>query len=217
MAEGWSGGVWLSAHRPYAFSDEHQEFLRPIAALLGSAVEHWRIWDAERRRRERLDLLETLVGALAESLDIREVFARLSAAVQPLLPHDLLVLTELDLRARRQRRDLHRRARRRRVADEPRVALVHCRELADVRQKYRGANDVLEAETGRLEQRSWETQDGDKRSKVEIVADEVGPSLRWATAKVEKIRRDGPSGGGGGGYEPPRNEPATYDDAEEPF
>lgn len=77
--------------------------------------------------------------------------------------------------------------------------------------------------TGRLEQRSWETQDGDKRSKVEIVADEVGPSLRWATARVEKIRRDGPgggggnSGGGGGNYEPPRDEPTSYDDAEEPF
>ena len=35
---------------------------------------------------------------------------------------------------------------------------------------------------GRLDQRSWETEGGDKRSKVEIVADEVGPSLRWATA-----------------------------------
>ena len=74
--------------------------------------------------------------------------------------------------------------------------------------------------TGRLEQRSWETQDGDKRSKVEIVADEVGPSLRWATARIEKIRRDGPGGGpggGGGGYDAPRNEPPSYDDAEEPF
>jgi single-strand DNA-binding protein len=73
--------------------------------------------------------------------------------------------------------------------------------------------------TGRLEQRSWETQDGDKRSKVEIVADEVGPSLRWATARIEKIRRDGPAGGstGGGNYEPPRDEPTSYDDAEEPF
>jgi single-strand DNA-binding protein len=70
---------------------------------------------------------------------------------------------------------------------------------------------------GKLEQRSWETQDGEKRSKVEIVADEVAPSLRWATARVEKIRRDGPSGGGGGGSEPPRNEPPSYDDAEEPF
>src|ERR1700738_2230626 len=33
---------------------------------------------------------------------------------------------------------------------------------------------------GRLEQRSWETPEGDKRSKVEVTADEVGPSLKWA-------------------------------------
>jgi single-strand DNA-binding protein len=57
--------------------------------------------------------------------------------------------------------------------------------------------------TGRLEQRSWETEQGDKRSVVEIVADDVGPSLRFATAKVEKIDRRGGgdfggSGGGGG-------------------
>jgi single-strand DNA-binding protein len=44
--------------------------------------------------------------------------------------------------------------------------------------------------TGRLEQRSWETDSGDKRSKVEIVADEVAPSLRWATCQVTKIERD---------------------------
>ncbi|HEX2048952.1 MAG TPA: single-stranded DNA-binding protein, partial [Acidimicrobiales bacterium] len=37
--------------------------------------------------------------------------------------------------------------------------------------------------TGRLEQRSWESQDGEKRSKIEVVADEIGPSLRWATAE----------------------------------
>ena len=54
--------------------------------------------------------------------------------------------------------------------------------------------------TGRLEQRSWE-QDGNKRSVVEIIADEVAPSLRWATAKVEKTERrsGGDQGGGGGG------------------
>jgi single-strand DNA-binding protein len=57
--------------------------------------------------------------------------------------------------------------------------------------------------TGRLEQRSWETQEGEKRSVVEIVADEVGPSLRWATAQIERTERSGGdggfSGGGGGG------------------
>ena len=54
----------------------------------------------------------------------------------------------------------------------------------------RGANVIV---VGRLQQRSWETQDGDKRTVIEIEADEVGPSLRWATAKVEK---QGRSGGG---------------------
>jgi single-strand DNA-binding protein len=54
--------------------------------------------------------------------------------------------------------------------------------------------------TGRLEQRSWETDNGDKRSVVEIVADEVGPSLRWATAAVTRNeRRGGDFGGGSGG------------------
>ena len=94
------GGVWLSAERTHAFSEEHQQVLRPSAALLGSAVEHWRIWDAERRRRERLDKVETLMGTLAESLDIRQVFERLSQAIQPILEHDLLALSELDVRER---------------------------------------------------------------------------------------------------------------------
>ncbi|HUY64812.1 MAG TPA: single-stranded DNA-binding protein [Acidimicrobiales bacterium] len=60
--------------------------------------------------------------------------------------------------------------------------------------------------TGRLEQRSWETAEGDKRSKVEVVADEIGPSLRWATAQVTKNERRGPAGGGDGGG--PARQPA---------
>jgi single-strand DNA-binding protein len=49
--------------------------------------------------------------------------------------------------------------------------------------------------TGRLEQRSWETDDGERRSKVEIVAEEIGPSLRFATADVQRTeRRTMPSG-----------------------
>jgi single-strand DNA-binding protein len=43
--------------------------------------------------------------------------------------------------------------------------------------------------TGRLEQRSWETEDGDKRFKIEIVADEVGPALRFATVDVHRVVR----------------------------
>ena len=48
--------------------------------------------------------------------------------------------------------------------------------------------------TGRLEQRSWETDSGDKRSKIEVVADEVAPSLRWATASVQRIERTSSGG-----------------------
>ena len=74
--------------------------------------------------------------------------------------------------------------------------------------------------SGRLDQRSWETENGDKRSKVEVVADEIGPSLRWATAQVSKNeRREG--GGSGGGFDspPPAQEPPAggYNDDEEPF
>jgi single-strand DNA-binding protein len=43
--------------------------------------------------------------------------------------------------------------------------------------------------TGRLEQRSWETDQGEKRSVVEVQIDEIGPSLRWATATVNKTQR----------------------------
>ena len=52
--------------------------------------------------------------------------------------------------------------------------------------------------TGRLEQRSWETPEGDKRSIVEVAIDEIGPSLRWATATVTRSPRSGDSFGGGG-------------------
>ena len=44
---------------------------------------------------------------------------------------------------------------------------------------------------GRLRARSWETPEGETRSTVEIEADEVGPSLRWATAKLEKVQKSG--------------------------
>jgi transcriptional regulator with GAF, ATPase, and Fis domain len=100
MGDSFSGGVWACSHTPHAFNAEHQQVLRPIAAVLGSAVEHWRIWDEQRRRAERLDQLETVLATLAESLDVRQVFTRLSEAAQPIIPHHLMALTEVDLRSR---------------------------------------------------------------------------------------------------------------------
>src|SRR5690625_913229 len=54
---------------------------------------------------------------------------------------------------------------------------------------------------GRLVQRSFETREGEKRTVVEMQVDEVGPSMRYATAKVTRTQRGGGGGfGGGGGY-----------------
>jgi single-strand DNA-binding protein len=54
---------------------------------------------------------------------------------------------------------------------------------------------------GRLKQRSFETKEGEKRSVIELEVDEIGPSLRYATATVAKAARsgDGPGGGSGSG------------------
>jgi single-strand DNA-binding protein len=51
---------------------------------------------------------------------------------------------------------------------------------------------------GRLVQRSYETREGEKRTVVELQVDEVGPSLRYASAKVTRAQRSGGGGGGGG-------------------
>lgn len=65
---------------------------------------------------------------------------------------------------------------------------------------------------GRLEQRSWETQEGDKRSKVEVIADDIGPSLRWATADVTKNERKSE----GSGSSQPRNGSTSKPAARQP-
>jgi len=56
--------------------------------------------------------------------------------------------------------------------------------------------------TGRLKQRTWETNEGEKRSTIEIDIQEIGPSLRWATASVTRTPRAGGDdySGGGSGY-----------------
>ena len=60
----------------------------------------------------------------------------------------------------------------------------------------RGARVIVQ---GRLQQRSYETKEGEKRTVVELQVDEIGPSLKYATAKVNKTSRGGGGGGIGGG------------------
>ena len=63
------------------------------------------------------------------------------------------------------------------------------RELADhaAETLTKGTRVIV---TGRLKQRSYETPEGDKRTVYELDADDVGPSLKWATAKIARTSRD---------------------------
>jgi single-strand DNA-binding protein len=65
--------------------------------------------------------------------------------------------------------------------------------------------------TGRLRQRSWETPEGDKRSVTELEADEVGASLKWATAKVERSSQRG-NGERSSGRERPAERGGDFND-----
>ena len=77
--------------------------------------------------------------------------------------------------------------------------------------------------TGRLKQRSYETREGEKRTVVELEVDEIGPSLRYSTAKVNRAARGGSSGGSGGedpwAAQPPGgdHQPLSSGDGEPPF
>jgi single-strand DNA-binding protein len=77
--------------------------------------------------------------------------------------------------------------------------------------------------TGRLKQRSFETREGEKRTVFEVEVEEIGPSLKYATAKVNKANRSGGGGGGfgggggGGGSRPPQGGGGNSAPAEDPW
>jgi len=82
----------------------------------------------------------------------------------------------------------------------------------------RGSRVIVQ---GRLKQRSFETREGEKRTVVELEVDEIGPSLRYATAKVNKASRSGGGGGGfgggGGGSRQPAQAPAGGAGGDDPW
>jgi single-strand DNA-binding protein len=112
-----------------------------------------------------------------------------------------------------------------RVASTPRVLDKASNEWKDGEPFYVSCNvwrqyaeNVAESLTkgmrvivqGRLKQRSYETREGEKRTVVELEVDEVGPVLRYATAKVNRVQRGGGEygGGGGGGFGGGQSAPA---------
>lgn len=69
--------------------------------------------------------------------------------------------------------------------------------------------------TGRLKSRSYDTKEGEKRTVIELEVDEIGPSLRYANAKVNRSQRsnqDGQAGGGFGNHANRAGQPAAQDD-----
>jgi single-strand DNA-binding protein len=76
----------------------------------------------------------------------------------------------------------------------------------------RGSRVIVQ---GRLKQRSYETREGEKRTVVELEVDEIGPSLKYATAKVNKASRSGGGGGGFGGGGGGGSRPAASDQPKE--
>ena len=74
--------------------------------------------------------------------------------------------------------------------------------------------------TGRLEQREYDAKDGTKRTVVEVVADEIGPSLRWARCEVERVERERPAMNAetdSTGRRKPTHDPVYGDELEQPF
>jgi Nif-specific regulatory protein len=90
-----AGEVWFTSSRARAFTAGHENAAGAIADILSLSLEHERLWGLDASRRRRLDAIDTLLPMLAGTLDLRGVFDRVSAIVQPVLPHDRLILTSL--------------------------------------------------------------------------------------------------------------------------
>jgi transcriptional regulator with GAF, ATPase, and Fis domain len=82
------GALWFDAGQPGAFTDVH-------ADLVAVAMERERLWTDEQERRRRHDRLEALLPTIADALDVRAVFPRMSAVIQDVIPHVTIALALL--------------------------------------------------------------------------------------------------------------------------
>ena len=90
-----AGEVWFTATRTGAFDTTHEKAAAAIADILSLSLEHERLWNLDASRRRRLDAIDSLLPAMAGTLHVRDIFDRVSQIVQPVLPHDRLILTSL--------------------------------------------------------------------------------------------------------------------------
>jgi transcriptional regulator with GAF, ATPase, and Fis domain len=88
------GVLWLTSSVEAAFTPAHQALVDGVADLLVLAFQNAAALERETLRRERIDSLRGLLQTMAESLDLRQVFAEISEVVRGGLPHDVLAITQ---------------------------------------------------------------------------------------------------------------------------
>ena len=87
------GAFWFTSSQRDVFSAAHQVLMDGVADLLALALQQDAMRSTESLRREQIDTLDRLLNTMAEALDIRHIFAEVSASVRGGLPHDILMLT----------------------------------------------------------------------------------------------------------------------------
>jgi transcriptional regulator with GAF, ATPase, and Fis domain len=90
-----AGQVWFTSSQPGVFTEIHERTVTAIADILSLSLEHERLFTLDAARRRRIDAIDTLLPALARTLDLRGIFDHVSEIANPVLPHDKLILTSL--------------------------------------------------------------------------------------------------------------------------
>src|SRR5262245_16067222 len=94
------GQVWFTSSTPGVFTERHERAVSAIADILSLSLEHERLWSLDAARRRRLDAIDSLLPAMARTLDVRGIFNHVSEIAAPVLPHDRLILTSLSPNSR---------------------------------------------------------------------------------------------------------------------
>jgi transcriptional regulator with GAF, ATPase, and Fis domain len=90
------GLALYTSRSPSAFEPAHAVALSPLLEVVALAVERERLWTVEQQRHTRHMKLATLLPAIAGALDVRRTFLQLAAAIQEVVPHDLLAFALVD-------------------------------------------------------------------------------------------------------------------------
>lgn len=86
------GFQWFVSRTPASYTEEHEALVQPIADLVCLALQHERLFRKEKERRRRREVLDALLPAVAEALDVKSVMNRISDVVQQVVDHDYVLV-----------------------------------------------------------------------------------------------------------------------------